>query len=445
MEKIKETQKNNILDVDKEIVREHIGVKSITNEAFVVETGQSMTDPPVSKGFPPALWALTISAFAIGTTEFVAVGILPTIAQGLGVSVSSAGLLVSIYALGVAIGGPILTAFTSKVPRKPLLVSLMVLFIAGHIASAMAPGFATLLLARFISGFAHAVFFGVGATIAATLVAPDRKATAIAMMFAGLTIAIIAGVPLGTFIGQHFGWRATFWGVAILGVVGFMATLLLIPGGIKTGKPLRLSQQLQVLKNSHILLVLAITALGYGGTFVAFTYLAPLLEKVTGFTSGSVSLLLLVYGIAIAIGNVAGGKLANTNPARVLIKMFFLEAVVLLLFSFTVHFKVAAVITLFLMGGLSFAAVPGLQLYIVQLAEKYLPGTEDVASSLNISAFNLGVAIGASVGGIAVDHAGLGLTATPWISALIVLTGTGLTWISYRNNGEAMKGKDNHK
>lgn len=223
------------------------------------------------KGLPPALWALTISAFAIGTTEFVAVGILPTIAQSLRVSVSSAGYLVSFYALGVAIGGPLLMVLTAKIPRKPLLVSLMGLFILGHIASALATDFTMLLTARFISGFAHAVFFGVGATIAARIVAPDKQASAIAFMFAGFTVAIIAGVPLGTFIGQYFGWRATFAGVALLGAVSFIAILLLIPGHITMGPPLRLKDQLQVIRTPPILIILAITAFGYGGTFVTFT------------------------------------------------------------------------------------------------------------------------------------------------------------------------------
>ncbi|MFT3824210.1 MAG: MFS transporter [Chitinophagaceae bacterium] len=386
-------------------------------------------------GMPPALWALTISAFAIGTTEFVAVGILPTIAESLHVSIAASGALVSIYALGVAIGGPILTVLTGKMKRKPLLIGLMALFVLGHIFSAMAPGFAVLLIARFISGFAHATFFGVGATIAAALVPPDKKATAIALMFAGLTVAIIAGVPMGTFIGQHFGWRATFIGVAILGTISAAFISLLVPATISSGKPLKLKDQLKVLRSKPILVVLAVTAFGYGGTFVSFTYLATLLEKVTGFSSSSVSILLLIYGVAIAIGNIVGGKISNTNPARILIKLFLLQALALLIFSFTVNYRIAAVITIFLMGGLSFATVPGLQLYIVQLAEKYLPGTEDIASSLNIAAFNLGVAIGAYAGGLVVDFKSLGLGATPWVGALIVLLGAILTVISYRKNG----------
>lgn len=389
---------------------------------------------PARKGLPAALWALTISAFAIGTTEFVAVGILPTIAQSLEVSVSSAGLLVSVYAMGVAIGGPILTVLTGKIPRKPLLVGLMGFFMLAHVVAAFAPTFLMLLTARFVSGFAHAVFFGVGATMASSLVSPDKKATAIAIMFAGLTVAIIAGVPIGTFIGQHFGWRATFLGVALLGMIGFIATLVLIPANVRPAAPLKLKDQLKVIGNRHILVVLAITAFGYGGTFVAFTYLAPLLSNITGFSSGSVSLLLLVYGVAIALGNVIGGKVSNINPARTLIGLFIAQALILLIFTFSVHAKIPAVITLFLLGGLSFATVPGLQLYIVQLAERYLPGTEDIASSLNIAAFNLGVAIGSYVGGVTVDFPLLGLEATPWIGALIVMIGTGLTMYSYRTN-----------
>lgn len=386
---------------------------------------------PARKGLPAALWALTISAFAIGTTEFVMVGILPTIADSLHVSVSAAGLQVTLYALGVAIGGPILTALTGNIRRKPLLIFLMGLFIAGHLASAMAPNFTVLLVTRFISGFAHGVFIGVGATIAAMLVPENKRATAIAIMFSGFTIATIVGVPLGTFIGQHLGWRATLLGVAILGGIGFIANLILLPDDIQQGAPMQLKDQLKVLGNKHILLVLAATAFGYGGTFVAFTYMATLLEKVTGFSAAAVSILLLIYGIAVMLGNITGGKISNHKPAKALIRIFGLQVLVLLLFTVTVHYKIPAVITLFLMGGLSFSSVPGLQLYIVQLSEKYLPGTEAVSSSLNIAAFNLGVAIGATVGGLVVD-ASFGLAATPWVGAVLVAVGVLLTAYSYR-------------
>ncbi len=390
-----------------------------------------MATPSKSKKLPAALWALTISAFGIGTTEFVIVGLLPTVANDLKTSISSAGLLVSLYALGVAVGAPILTALTSRINRKKLLLGVMVLFIIGNGLASIAPSFITLVLARILTGFAHGVFFSIGATISASLVPEDKRASAIAIMFAGLTVAIVTGVPLGTYIGQHFGWRATFIGVAALGIIGFIASSLLIPDTIQKSKPLQLKDQLKVLKNPSILLVLAITALGYGGTFVSFTYMAPLLESISGFSADATSLLLLIYGIAIALGNVIGGKVANQKPIKALMIMFVLQAIVLLVLSFTVFNQVTAVITLFAMGILAFSNVPGLQLYVVQMAEKYLPGTEDVASALNIAAFNVGIAIGAFIGGHVVESS-LGIQSTPWVGALLVAIGFLVTLISYK-------------
>jgi MFS family permease len=387
--------------------------------------------PSKSKKLPAALWALTISAFGIGTTEFVIVGLLPTVANDLKTSIASAGLLVSLYALGVAVGAPILTALTSRIDRKKLLLGVMVLFIIGNGLASIAPSFITLILARILTGFAHGVFFSIGATIAASLVPEDKRASAIAIMFAGLTVAIVTGVPLGTYIGQHFGWRATFIGVAALGIIGLIASSLLIPDSLQKSKPLQLKDQLKVLKNPSILLVLAITALGYGGTFVSFTYMAPLLENISGFSADATSLLLLIYGIAIALGNVIGGKVANKKPIKALMIMFVLQALVLLVLSFTVFNKIATVITLFAMGILAFSNVPGLQLYVVQMAEKYLPGTEDVASALNIAAFNVGIAIGAFIGGHVVESA-LGIQATPWVGAVLVAIGFLVTLISYK-------------
>lgn len=391
----------------------------------------AITAPSKSKKLPAALWALTISAFGIGTTEFVIVGLLPTVANDLKTSISSAVLLVSLYALGVAVGAPILTALTSRIDRKKLLLGVMVLFIIGNGLASIAPSFITLVLARILTGFAHGVFFSIGATIAASLVPEDKRASAIAIMFAGLTVAIVTGVPLGTYIGQHFGWRATFIGVAALGIIGLIASSLLIPDTLQKSKPLQLKDQLKVLKNPSILLVLAITALGYGGTFVSFTYMAPLLENISGFSADATSLLLLIYGIAIALGNVIGGKVANQKPIKALMIMFVLQALVLLVLSFTVFHQIAAVITLFAMGILAFSNVPGLQLYVVQMAEKYLPGTEDVASALNIAAFNVGIAIGAIIGGHVVESS-LGIQSTPWVGAVLVAIGFLVTLISYK-------------
>ncbi|WP_299096281.1 MFS transporter [uncultured Winogradskyella sp.] len=383
------------------------------------------------KSLPAALWALTISAFGIGTTEFVIVGLLPTVANDLNTSISSAGLLVSLYAVGVAIGAPVLTALTSQIARKRLLIAIMLLFIIGNGLAAIAPSFILLILARILTGFAHGVFFSIGSTIAASLVPEDKRASAISIMFAGLTVAIVTGVPLGTYIGQNFGWRATFIGVSILGIIGAVASYVLVPASIKTSKPLRIVDQLKVLKNRSILLVLSITALGYGGTFVTFTYLAPLLEEVTGFSANMTSVLLLVYGIAIALGNVIGGKVSNKKPGKALMVMFALQAIVLFILYFTASSQIWSVVTLFFMGILAFSNVPALQLYVVKMSEKYLPGTEDVSSALNIAAFNVGIAIGAYVGGLIVESS-LGVGATPWVGSILVIVGFLITLILYK-------------
>jgi multidrug resistance protein len=375
---------------------------------------------------PLALFALTIAAYAIGTTEFVIVGLLPTVAADLSIDLPLAGLIVSVYALGVTFGAPVLTALTGRVPRKALLLSLMALFIVGNAAAALSPSYAPLLAARVISAFAHGVFFSVGATIAADLVPADKRASAIAMMFMGLTVAIVTGVPLGTFIGQSFGWRATFWAVSGLGVVAFIGIAALLPSNLSRAAPARLIDQVRVLGSGRLLIVYGMTALGYGGTFVAFTYLASILEQITGFASSSVSLILVLYGLAIAAGNLIGGRFADRDPVKALTYLFLAQAAVLALFTFTAPSPWLALPTLAALGFLSFANVPGLQIYVVELAKKVRPGAVDVASALNIAAFNLGIAIGAWVGGRVVASP-LGLDATPWVGALIVAGALALT------------------
>ena len=375
---------------------------------------------------PLALWALTLSAFAIGTSEFVIVGLVPTIAQDLGVSLPSAGLLVSLYALGVAIGAPVLTALTGRWPRKALLLSLMALFIGGNLLAWLAPGYESLIIARIITGLAHGVFFSVGSTIATSLVSKDKEASAIALMFSGLTVALVTGVPLGTWIGQLFGWRATFLVVAILGLLALIGSALLLPAKLKQAAPARLSKQLKVLTQPRLLLVYAMTAVGYGGTFVAFTYLAPILEQVSGFASGAIGLIMLVYGVSVAAGNIWGGKLADKlGPVKALQIIFAALALVLFVFSFSAGNAITAVLTVLIWGAFAFGNVPGLQVYVVQLAEKYTPDAVDVASGLNIAAFNVGIAIGAVIGGVVVDN--MSLTDTAWIGAVIVVLALLLT------------------
>lgn len=380
---------------------------------------------------PIALLALTLSAFAIGTTEFVIVGLIPTIASDLAVSLPSAGLLVSLYALGVAVGAPLLTALTGKVPRKLLLLSLMVLFTAGNLLAWQAPGYESLILARIVTGLAHGVFFSIGSTIATSLVSKEKAASAIAIMFTGLTVALVTGVPLGTFIGQQFGWRETFLAVSLLGVIAFIGSLLFVPRDIQHSKPASIVQQLAVLKQPRLLLVYAMTAVGYGGTFIAFTFLAPILQEISGFGEGAVSLVLLVYGVSVAVGNIWGGKLADRRgPISALKLIFTLLAAVLLALTFTAANPWLALTTVLLWGAVAFGNVPGLQVYVVRQAEHYTPNAVDVASGLNIAAFNLGIAGGAWLGGHIV--ASLGLIHTAWIGSLVVLGALALTFWSGR-------------
>ena len=380
---------------------------------------------------PLALLALTISAFAIGTTEFVIVGLIPTIAEQLGVTVPSAGLLVTIYALGVPIGAPVLTALTSRIPRKLLLIGLMVLFTLGNLLAWQSPSYESLVVARLLTGLAHGVFFSIGSTIATSLVAKEKAASAIAIMFGGLTVALVTGVPLGTFIGQQFGWRETFLAVSLIGAVATLASIILVPSNIKNQGSAGVREQLKVLTHPRLLLIYAITALGYGGVFTTFTFLAPMMQELAGFSAPTVSWILLAYGVAVAVGNIWGGKLADRHGAvRALSFIFAALAVLLLVFQFTASHSIAALLTVIVMGVFAFGNVPGLQVYVVQKAAQYTPNAVDVASGLNIAAFNIGIALGSVIGGQTV--ASLGLAQTPWIGALIVVVALLLVSLSGR-------------
>ncbi len=388
---------------------------------------------------PVALLALTLSAFAIGTTEFVIVGLIPTMAADLGVTVPSAGLLVSLYALGVAIGAPVLTALTGRWRRKTVLLSVMALFVLGNLLAWQAPGYEALVVARLLTGLAHGVFFSIGSTVATSLVSKEKEASAIAIMFTGLTVALVTGVPLGTYIGQTLGWQTTFLIVSALGLLALVGSALLIPANLKQPPAARLADQLRVLTQPRLLLVYAITALGYGGTFIAFTYLAPILEQVSGFSASLTGAILLVYGVSVAVGNIWGGKLADRKgPVGALTVIFTGLAAVLLALGLTAYSPVGAVLTVLVWGAFAFGNVPGLQVYVVQLAEKHTPNAVDVASGLNIAAFNVGIALGAWGGGLVVAHRGL--MTTPWIGALVVLAALALTrfsgYLDRRSDGQ---------
>lgn len=375
-----------------------------------------------------ALLALAVSAFAIGTTEFISVGLLPLISKDLDISLTTAGLTVSLYALGVTVGAPVLTALTSRMPRKSLLLWIMIVFIIGNGIAASATSVTVLLIARVISAFSHGVFMSIGSTIAADLVPEDKRASAISIMFTGLTVATITGVPFGTFLGQQLGWRFAFIAIVVIGIIGFIANSILIPSDLRKGTRTSIQDHVKLITNSRLLLIFLITALGYGGTFVVFTYLSPLLQSVTGYKQGTIALILLVYGVAIAVGNMIGGKLANKNPIGSLFYMFIIQAIILILLTFTAPFKVLGLITIILMGVFAFMNVPGLQVYVVMLAERYVPSAVDVASAMNIAAFNAGIAIGSYLGGIVADS--IGLIHTAWIGSIMVMIAAILTGIS---------------
>lgn len=368
---------------------------------------------------PVALFALMIGAFAIGTTEFVIVGLVPTIAQSLAISVPSAGLLVSLYALSVAVSAPLLTAMTARWQRRNVLLFLMTIFVVGNFLAWQATNFSTLIGARIVTGLAHGVFFSIGSTIATQLVTKEKAAAAIAMMFTGLTVALVTGVPLGAYIGQHFGWQTTFLAVMSLGVIAFIGALLFVPKNLQQPKPVKLIQQLDVIRSPRLLLVYAMTALGYGGTFVLFTFLSPMLQQLAGFNGNDVSLILVGYGIAVALGNTLGGKLADKlGTVRSLKYIFSVQMLVLFSFYFTAQSAWVVLISTILLGLTSFANVPPLQLLVVEQAKIDAPQSVDVASGLNIAAFNLGITIGSGIGGQVV--AKLGLLDTAWVGAVIL-------------------------
>ncbi|MFI1533853.1 MFS transporter [Streptomyces anandii] len=362
---------------------------------------------------PLALLALAIGAFGIGTTEFVIMGLLPEVAGDFGVSIPTAGLLVTGYALGVMFGAPLMTVLGTKVSRKRMLMLLMGLFIAGNLLSALAPAFSVMLIGRVVASLAHGAFFGIGSVVAADLVAPERKAGAIAMMFTGLTVANVVGVPLGTLVGQTAGWRVTFALVAALGVVGLAGIARLVPDMPKP-EGVRLRHELAAFKNAQVLLAMAMTVLGFGGVFAAVTYIAPMATRVTGFGDGSVTWLLVLFGLGMVGGNLVGGRFAD----RALMPMLYVSlgalAVVLALFTLTAHNKAAAAVTIVLIGALGFATVPPLQKRVLDQAH----GAPTLASAVNIGAFNLGNALSAWLGGLVIA-AGLGYTAPNWVGAAL--------------------------
>jgi DHA1 family inner membrane transport protein len=381
---------------------------------------------------PIPLLALAISAFAIGTTEFLIMGLLPDVARDLGVTIPAAGLLVTGYALGVAAGAPLLAALTSRMPRKLALQLLMGVFIVGNALCAVASNYSMLMVARVVASFAHGSFFGIGAVVAASLVPQEKRASAIALMFTGLTLATVLGVPFGTAIGQQFGWRVAFWIVSGFGVISLIGVTALVPNHHDSG-PVGLGHEVRVLRDPQVWLALGMTVLGFGGVFVVFTYIAPILEQVSGFSPRGVTLMLVLFGVGLTLGNTLGGKLADRALMPSLMSILVILAVVMAIFTKTSHASVPAAITVFVWGIAAFATVPPLQMRVVAKAA----AAPNLASTLNIGAFNVGNAMGAWVGGLAIAH-GVALDSLPWVAAAVSLAALVLTWAAARLDARGM-------
>lgn len=360
---------------------------------------------------PIALFVLGLTVFSLGTTEFMIAGLLPELSSAFQVSLAGAGLLISMFALGVVLGAPLITAATTRIPRKTALVGLLVVFIVGETIAALAPSYGILMAARVITAVAHGSFFGIGAVVAAGLVEPGKRARAIAIMFGGLTVATVAGVPLGTFIGQHLGWRASFLTVAVLGVLDLIGVVLLVPRQPAAGH-LGVRHELAAFANPKVWLALATTMLSQAALYTAYTYIAPLLTGVTKFAEGTVPPLLALFGIGTFIGSVLGGRLADRWLMGTLCCGLALLGVMLAAFSLAAYHRPAMVIVVFLFGVGSFLINPALQTRVMNETEQ----APTLASTSNIAAFNIGNALGPWLGGLGIS-AGAGLLSPSWIGA----------------------------
>lgn len=379
---------------------------------------------------PLALYALTAGAFGIGVTEFVIMGLLIEVGRDLGISIASAGLLISGYALGVVVGAPILTAVAGRMKSRTTLLLLMVVFTIGNVACALAPNFEALMAARLVTALAHGTFFGVGSVVATSLVAEERRASAIAVMFTGLTVANIAGVPLGTWLGQEYGWRITFWAVAAVGLVAIAVLAVFLPKEDASADDAEKAASFSDLVSEPVIASLAMTVLGFAAVFVVFTFIAPILTQVSGFAEAAVSPVLLLFGAGLVVGNLLGGRLADRNLDRALILSLGGLGAVLIAMEFLVGYRFAAAAMVGLLGAAGFATVAPLQLRILQKAKGV---GQALASSLNIAAFNLGNAIGAWVGGLTIEH-GPGLAHLPIVAALFPVAAVALALVAMRRD-----------
>ncbi|HEU4977087.1 MAG TPA: MFS transporter [Baekduia sp.] len=366
-----------------------------------------------------ALLALALGGFAIGTTEFVAMGLLPEIAHGVGVSVPTGGSVISAYALGVVVGAPVLAALGAKLPRQRVLVGLMVAFTVGNVLSALAPSYGLLLGARFLAGLPHGAYFGVAALVAADLAGPGRRARAVSRVLLGLSVANVVGVPVATWLGQTFGWRAAFVLAATLAALTAVAVTLVVPSAAPD-RHATLRRELRALRNAQVWLAVATGAIGGAGMFAVFSFVSPLLTQRAGLDAGTVPVALTVWGLGMVAGSIAGGHLMDRWPVRGIYGAFAFMALLFAVFTVSSASPVAAIATMFLLGG-SIIVPTGLQMRLMDVSAE----ARTLAAALNHSAFNIANALGAWLGGAALT-AGLGLTAPMWIAVGLTLGGAAI-------------------
>ena len=378
-----------------------------------------------------ALFALAIGAFAIGTTEFTPMGLLPVIADGVQVSIPTAGMLVAAYAIAVMVGAPVMTLLFSRFGKRTALISLMLIFTIGNLLSAFAPSYTTLLLSRLFTSLNHGAFFGIGAVVAASVVPKDKQARAIAAIFMGLTVANIGGVPAATWIGQQVGWRVAFGGTAMLGLITMAALWVALPKGMPGTRP-DVRRELKVLVRPEVLLAMSTTVLGSAAMFTLYTYIAPMLTELTQASPGFVAFALVLIGIGFTLGNSLGGRLADwsLDGATKLILAALALTMLLLPVLLTTH--TGAAIGLVFWGAAAFGIVPPVQMRVMQAASQ-APG---LASSVNVGAFNLGNAVGAALGGMVIGQ-GLGYAAVPLVGAALAAGGLALVWLGSMHRREA--------
>lgn len=381
---------------------------------------------------PAALFALAIGAFGIGLTEFVVAGILPQIARDFGVDIPTAGLMATTYALGVFVGAPILTVLGAKVPRKTMLIGLALIFTLGNVLTALAPTFPIALAGRILTAFNHGTFFGIGSIIAASLVAKDRQASAIAFMFSGLTLANLLGVPAGTWLAQVYDWRLVFWLIAGIGLVTVLSITLLVPR-IEAGKAVALKAELRAFVDPQVLLAMGITIFGPAAFFTSVTYIAPMMVEEAGFSDAGVAWLMVLFGLGLAVGNWIGGRFADRSLFGTLFVTLAAQAAVLLVFWLGVGSGAVASVCVFLMAAFGFATVSPIQKLVMDRAGR--AGAPTMAASVNIGMFNLGNAIGAWVGGATIA-AGFGLASPNWAGAIISLVALGLALVAWASAGQ---------